>query len=296
MSELTLVEIENAPVTLRSAAMSAIIDTITRELARPRVELPRSRQIAADLKGLKGASLKTLDTRVRPIGTSTRDQKTLDAAIQAVAMVQALDRSPELAPLREAVHKELPDARNLARELQDVLRRNETGLLSIRAKEITTMHSGLTNTLRWAHLSMARQEQLGVVRTIETTLTEIGFQQVEIKTHNDGRQILRGSTADASVFAEVGVDGRLRIDTAGFTGRSCEKAVESLLGGLRARGLEVRRKERLVHGKAEGGELTKEAKGMFNPLRSLAGESARREEQTVRRPMRAAVSEKRGRR
>jgi len=195
-----------------------------------------------------------------------REKKLAENACKIVGIIKALStESPELKPLKYAVDREFPEAQKISRELEQNLLSGRTGMLRTGTARINQTLRRVEKIVKNQHKILVREEQLSTASIFEKSLRDIGYSRIKRRTSEDGREIIRGSDSkNTSVFVEVD-KGRIRVDTAGFKGRECQKAVEELKRKLDENGLRTSVIEKF-HGKVDGGELVRETGYMFNPL------------------------------
>jgi len=208
-------------------------------------------------------SMRELDSVV-PVSITTQGSSLVQESKRLVATVEALQRAKGLNFIAEPVLSD-PSTMKLCSQVNDTLRAGDLNSLKKMEGGVKKSLIKLVEDLQKKHLMLARQEQIATVTVLRRSLSKLGFQRVNLVEKNS-RSIVRAADEKVSIYADVSLAGKIKIDTAGFKGGECAEAVNSLIEKLRGHGLSVERESSLYHGKQEGGELVREAKELFNPL------------------------------
>jgi hypothetical protein len=198
-----------------------------------------------------------------PTGAATAE--IMNVAQNLVATVRAVEGSGAFGELRSALISKRPDVPAFVSNLERAIESGDRLAVAVQSAEITTTLRQVTEIVRGAHKRQAAREIEATERTITASLRQLGYGSIRT-VGRDGVCVIRARSAETVVVAEMKSTGVLRIDTAGFHGRECEAAVSALTDQLAVNGLIVKQREATFHGRAEGGELVREGKAVFDPI------------------------------
>lgn len=271
MSETSMIEIVASPVrTIRSAIVRKRImgEKIAVHMKQINQNLATLKSNESSLTSRNYQSISPLLDKVKPITINLGNTTPiLETSKKLTATMYALANSEELNGLHSEVKLKIPNLDNLVREINYFLKTGNISALQVKSTKINSQFKKMHHVLRSKQLAMENEEIKITSLLIRDSLKEIGFESIKQIRSKSGSIILRAvDQKSTSMFAEINAREGIRIDTKGFEGEECTKAVNALVDKLKEKGIEARKKDQVFHNKSEGGELVKAAEPHFNTL------------------------------
>lgn len=233
-----------------------------------------SQRLSGNFSRINTANSLLLDNRPRvSIAKSKVNSKVIDNSEKLCAVFHSLSGSDTLTDFKNAVnHKLLPKEKQLLREVPYLLKTGNYNALNTKGIEIETCLNNVLGTIKHTQLTLQQKEIRATAVLVSTCLKEIGYHHIRQIKHKDGRMLVRGRNDQTSIYAEMTPRAEMKVDFAGFKGEACRKMSKKLNEKLKEKGFELQKKADHFHGKAEGGELVKETKPLFDLFSEEVGQ------------------------
>ena len=206
-----------------------------------------------------------ISTQVAAIEQMTANGFLASSTTQLLSLARAL-KTPELSQLGgETVNRLTPSTRSTLQNLEATL---DTGRLTqtVAAEQITSALNEMTQAVRSAHQTLAKQEQRTITDDLRSVLVTRGY-TVRIGETLAGRmRLLRAKRGEHVVAARIADMGTLELDLAGFEAGKCTQERQAIVEQLEQRGYQIQINQRVVHNRREGGEIVKEIEKEFQEI------------------------------
>jgi hypothetical protein len=195
-------------------------------------------------------------------------------AIETVAGILAVKESPLIAAtLHERFKHQFDTVLDKLPRINDLSR-----------SEIQDMNDTATNLIESALADSGRRLTTFIGQQLKAAASDVGFAIREEAISQRGLAFIAVNRDGQTLAAHVDGKGTVTTDMAGFSGRSCESAIDGLYDALEKRGVRLNRKKEQPHYLFKGGALLHDGPNVRQILKN-----AEKHEQKNRRPGRAVV-------
>ncbi len=199
---------------------------------------------------------------------AARQQATSLVALRA--SLEALENRPELSLIRAVAHRHCGSA--LAAASQAVKAAEDKRASApprvaddAVAQATSSAQRALDGALRSAAGHLLAGERTALMNATQRALADAGLTVRDTVTRANGTIALRArGERGTSALVEVDAANRhLMVDLSGFSGTTCERKRDEILGALKKHGIHLRLAQRHLHARLKGGALTQQLAPLF---------------------------------